>query len=154
MLLVVRPRRGRPFLLFRLQRPALGHDRRGTSHGKIVFTEWYHRIRCYCRSRGLAPGSGSVVPGRGEGTIAEANWPARTKPTPLLTFFPGSGERKLRLLGTLAAQMYESRDYSAVPIPADALQDASARVRTSWHCRGDGPHVRGCWVVDLVLAKG
>jgi hypothetical protein len=21
------------------------------------------------------------------------------------------------------------------------------------HCRGDGPHVRGCWVVDLVLGK-
>jgi hypothetical protein len=21
------------------------------------------------------------------------------------------------------------------------------------HCRGPGPHVRGCWVVDLVLAK-
>ena len=21
------------------------------------------------------------------------------------------------------------------------------------HCRGDGPHARGCWVVDLVLGK-
>ena len=21
------------------------------------------------------------------------------------------------------------------------------------HCRGDGPHVRGCWVCDLVLGK-
>jgi hypothetical protein len=21
------------------------------------------------------------------------------------------------------------------------------------HCRGDGPHVRGCWVVDLLLGK-
>ena len=21
------------------------------------------------------------------------------------------------------------------------------------HCRGDGPHVKGCWVVDLVLGK-
>ena len=21
------------------------------------------------------------------------------------------------------------------------------------HCRGPGPHVRGCWVVDLVLGK-
>jgi hypothetical protein len=21
------------------------------------------------------------------------------------------------------------------------------------HCRGNGPHVRGCWVVDLVLSK-
>jgi hypothetical protein len=21
------------------------------------------------------------------------------------------------------------------------------------HCRGPGPHVRGCWVVDLILSK-
>ena len=54
----------------------------------------------------------------------------------------------------LASQMYESREFSAMPILADALQDAgcdSADVLD--HCRGDGPHVRGCWVVDLVLGK-
>ncbi len=54
----------------------------------------------------------------------------------------------------LAAQMYKSRDFSAMPILADALQDAgcdSADVLD--HCRGPGPHVRGCWVVDLVLGK-
>ncbi len=55
---------------------------------------------------------------------------------------------------SLAAQMYESRDFSAMPILADALQDAgcdSADVLS--HCRGPGPHVRGCWVVDRVLGK-
>ena len=55
---------------------------------------------------------------------------------------------------TLARQMYESRDFSAMPILADALQDAgcdSAEILD--HCRGPGPHVRGCWVVDLVLGK-
>ncbi|VTR96472.1 Uncharacterized protein (Fragment) OS=uncultured bacterium PE=4 SV=1 [Gemmata massiliana] len=54
----------------------------------------------------------------------------------------------------LAAQMYESRDFSAMPILADALQDVgcdSADVLD--HCRNDGPHVRGCWIVDLVLGK-
>jgi hypothetical protein len=54
----------------------------------------------------------------------------------------------------LARQMYESRDFSAMPILADALQDAgcdSAEILD--HCRGPGPHVRGCWVVDLVLGK-
>ena len=54
----------------------------------------------------------------------------------------------------LASQMYESRDFSAMPILADALQDAgcdSAEILD--HCRGPGPHVRGCWVVDLVLRK-
>jgi hypothetical protein len=55
---------------------------------------------------------------------------------------------------TLARQMYESREFSAMPILADALQDAgcdSAEILD--HCRGPGPHVRGCWVVDLVLGK-
>ncbi len=55
---------------------------------------------------------------------------------------------------SLARQMYESRDFSAMPIVADALQDAgcdSADILD--HCRRDGPHVRGCWVVDLVLGK-
>ncbi|WP_246523279.1 hypothetical protein [Gemmata palustris] len=55
----------------------------------------------------------------------------------------------------LASQMYESREFSAMPILADALQDAgcdSADVLS--HCRAAGaPHVRGCWVVDLVLGK-
>ncbi|VTR95651.1 Uncharacterized protein (Fragment) OS=uncultured bacterium PE=4 SV=1 [Gemmata massiliana] len=55
----------------------------------------------------------------------------------------------------LARGMYESRDFSAMPILADALQDAgcdSADVLD--HCRdAAGPHVRGCWVVDLVLGK-
>jgi hypothetical protein len=54
----------------------------------------------------------------------------------------------------LARQMYDSRDFSAMPILADALQDAgcdSADILD--HCRGPGPHVRGCWVVDLVLGN-
>lgn len=55
---------------------------------------------------------------------------------------------------TLAQQMYESRDFSAMPILADALQDAGCDNEDILsHCRGEGPHVRGCWVVDLVLGK-
>jgi hypothetical protein len=54
----------------------------------------------------------------------------------------------------LAAQMYESRDFSPMPILADALQDAGCDSEDILeHCRGPGPHVRGCWVVDLVLGK-
>ncbi|VTR93298.1 Uncharacterized protein (Fragment) OS=uncultured bacterium PE=4 SV=1 [Gemmata massiliana] len=55
----------------------------------------------------------------------------------------------------VASQMYEARDFSAMPILGDALQDAgcdSAEVLD--HCRDAGaPHVRGCWVVDLVLGR-
>jgi hypothetical protein len=55
---------------------------------------------------------------------------------------------------TLARQMYESRDFSAMPILADALQEAGCdNADILDHCRGPGPHVRGCWVVDLVLGK-
>jgi hypothetical protein len=55
---------------------------------------------------------------------------------------------------SLARTMYESRDFSAMPILADALQDAGGNNEDVLsHCRGPGPHVRGCWVVDLVLGK-
>ncbi|VTR94122.1 Uncharacterized protein OS=Sorangium cellulosum (strain So ce56) GN=sce5710 PE=4 SV=1 [Gemmata massiliana] len=54
----------------------------------------------------------------------------------------------------LASQMYESRDFGAMPILADALQDAGCdSTDVLDHCRGPGPHVRGCWVVDLVLGN-
>ncbi|HEY1187632.1 MAG TPA: hypothetical protein VGE74_08240 [Gemmata sp.] len=55
----------------------------------------------------------------------------------------------------IARQMYESRDFSAMPILADALQDAGCdNDDVLNHCRGGGPHVRGCWVVDCVREKG
>ncbi|WP_246523274.1 hypothetical protein [Gemmata palustris] len=55
----------------------------------------------------------------------------------------------------LAAQMYESREFGAMPILADALQDAGCdNADVLSHCRDAGaPHVRGCWVVDLLLGK-
>jgi hypothetical protein len=54
----------------------------------------------------------------------------------------------------LAQQMYESRNFSTLPILADAIQDAGCEMDDILnHCRGPGPHVRGCWVVDLVLGK-
>lgn len=55
---------------------------------------------------------------------------------------------------TLARQMYDSRDFSAMPILADALQDAACENDDILnHCRSGGVHVRGCWVVDLVIDK-
>jgi len=55
----------------------------------------------------------------------------------------------------LAKQMYDTRDFSAMPILADALQDAGCENEDVLaHCRAvNGVHVRGCWVVDLVLGK-
>ncbi len=56
---------------------------------------------------------------------------------------------------SLARGMYASRDFSAMPILADALQDAGCDSDDILnHCRdANQPHVRGCWVVDLLLGK-
>jgi hypothetical protein len=56
---------------------------------------------------------------------------------------------------SLARQMYESRDFAAMPILADALQDAGCDSEDILgHCRdANQPHACGCWVVDLVLDK-
>ncbi len=56
---------------------------------------------------------------------------------------------------TLARTMYESREFSAIPILADALQDAGCDSEDILaHCRDTSlTHVRGCWVTDLVLGK-
>lgn len=54
----------------------------------------------------------------------------------------------------LATGIYEDRAFDRLPILADALEEAgcdNADVLT--HCRGPGPHARGCWVVDGVLGK-
>jgi hypothetical protein len=55
---------------------------------------------------------------------------------------------------TLAQGIYDDRAFDRLPILADALMDAGcADESVLEHCRSDGPHVRGCWVVDLVLGK-
>jgi len=55
---------------------------------------------------------------------------------------------------SLAQAIYEERAFDRMPIMADALEDAGcADADVLGHCRGDGEHVRGCWVVDLVLGK-
>ncbi|WP_157470101.1 hypothetical protein [Gemmata sp. SH-PL17] len=56
----------------------------------------------------------------------------------------------------LAQRMYESQDFSVMPILADTLQAAGCEdADVLSHCRNpEQIHVRGCWVVDLVLGKG
>ena len=55
---------------------------------------------------------------------------------------------------SLAKQMYEMRDFGAMPILADALQDAGCDdEQVLHHCRDPKlPHVCGCWVVEAVLS--
>jgi hypothetical protein len=54
----------------------------------------------------------------------------------------------------LAEAVYEERRFGDLPILADALEEAGcANADVLAHCRGDEEHVRGCWVVDLLLGK-
>jgi hypothetical protein len=61
----------------------------------------------------------------------------------------------------LAAAIYEERqlpsglfDKQRLGVLADALEDAGCdNVDILDHLRGGGEHVRGCWVVDLILGK-
>jgi hypothetical protein len=54
----------------------------------------------------------------------------------------------------LAEAIYEERAFDRVPMLADALEEAGCTdAAILGHCRGPGPHVRGCWVVDLLLGK-
>jgi hypothetical protein len=89
---------------------------------------------------------------------------------------PNEGERKARLLHdlvgnpfrpvtadsswltsdvlALANTIYNERAFNRMPELADALERAGCTdADLLAHCRSPGPHVRGCWVVDLVLGK-
>jgi hypothetical protein len=57
-------------------------------------------------------------------------------------------------LPKLAQAVYDDRAFDRLPILADALEDAGCdNADILDHCRRPGEHVRGCWVVDLLLGK-
>jgi hypothetical protein len=55
----------------------------------------------------------------------------------------------------LAHGIYDDRAFDRLPVLADALEEAGCHDADALgHCRHPGPHVRGCWLVDLLLGKG
>jgi hypothetical protein len=55
---------------------------------------------------------------------------------------------------SLAQGIYDERAFDRLPILADALEDAGCRDdQILGHLRSPGPHVRGCWILDLLLGK-
>ena len=54
----------------------------------------------------------------------------------------------------LAQMIYNDRTFDQMPFLADELEKAGCvNQEILSHCREPGPHVRGCWLVDLVLGK-
>jgi hypothetical protein len=54
----------------------------------------------------------------------------------------------------IAQAIYDERGFDRMPILADALEEAGCtNPDILTHFRGPGEHVRGCWVVDLLLGK-
>jgi hypothetical protein len=55
----------------------------------------------------------------------------------------------------LARTIYEERAFDRMPILADALEDGGCTdAGVLGHCRGPGPQVRGCHVVDGIMGRG
>lgn len=53
-----------------------------------------------------------------------------------------------------AQTIYDERRFADLPLLADALQEAGCTdADILAHLRSPGPHIRGCWAVDLILAK-
>jgi hypothetical protein len=76
--------------------------------------------------------------------------PFRPSPTVSSAWLTWDSELVVRL----ARGAYAERDFERLPILADALEDAGCdSTDLLSHLRGPGPHVRGCWVVDLILGK-
>ncbi len=54
----------------------------------------------------------------------------------------------------MAQSIYDARAFDRLPLLADAFKDAGCTdIDILNHCRTPGEHVRGCWVVDLLLGK-
>ena len=54
----------------------------------------------------------------------------------------------------LGRTIYIEQLFNRLPQLAEALEQAGyTNKEVLGHCRGPGPHVRGCWVVDLLLGK-
>jgi hypothetical protein len=75
------------------------------------------------------------------------SWASTIGLNPVLTWNDGTVPR-------IAQHIYDERRWNDMPILGDALLDAGCDDEELLsHCRGDGPHVRGCWAVDLILNK-
>jgi hypothetical protein len=54
----------------------------------------------------------------------------------------------------LAKEIYENYDFALLPILADNLEDVGCTNKSILqHCRDQDLHVKGCWLIDMILDK-
>jgi hypothetical protein len=95
--------------------------------------------------------SDSLLPGSAQCDLLRELFGATAGP---VNFDPGWLAWQGGTVRRIAARSWESRDFTRMPILADALEEAGcAEAAILAHCRGLGPHYRGCWVLDLLLQR-
>jgi hypothetical protein len=57
------------------------------------------------------------------------------------------------IIPRLARGIYDERAFDRLPILADALEEAGAAEPLVAHCRQEGVHVPGCWLLDALLER-
>lgn len=53
----------------------------------------------------------------------------------------------------MAQEIYVERAFDRLPILADAMEEAGETTHVLQHLRENKRHVRGCWVLDLILGR-
>jgi hypothetical protein len=135
---------------------AAGPDATWTARSSAYTARW---LAAYCGPTSYPPGAGGRTLSELEHDREEA---AQVR---LLRDLFGNPFRPVALdpawwawrdgtIPKLAQAIYDDRAFDRLPILADALEDAGCTDGDILnHCRQPGEHVRGCWVVDLLLGK-
>jgi hypothetical protein len=124
------------------------------------YDDYYHGV---LHGAGFVPQQAAFAVGRGDAASTEQRCASeKARQADLVRCVFGSPFRPPRFdpawrtpaAVALARRAYESRDFAALADLADVIQGAGCEdEELLGHCRGPGPHVRGCWVTDLVLTR-
>jgi hypothetical protein len=128
----------------------------------IAETNFERAVRLRCAQ-------GPVHPDIGQGVKLTPGWPKSEREAGLLRDIVGNPFRPVSLeaawltadVVALAQAAYDDRllpsghlDPQRLAILADALEEAGcAEAELLGHLRGPGPHLRGCFVIDLLLNR-
>src|SRR5438045_536785 len=126
------------FLRIAPSRP--GVSRPGERKLRLALCACCRRVRSSLGTEGRAPHAAAAVQA------------ARSPPGPLAPLPPGWRACEGGTVPRSAARLYAEGDFAALPVLADALEEAGcADADLLGHLRGPGPHVRGCWALDRLL---